>query len=206
MKTIVLLSQKGGSGKTTLSLNLGVAAVEAGLQVLIVDLDPQQSAGRWSRLCKTDNPVIVTGQHKQLRKTLAKAEGAGADLVIIDTAPKSESASLAAAICADLIVIPCRASSLDIDAVGDSVAIAELARKPAIFVLNDCRASSTLPKLAAEALKEYGQTISPIRIGSRVGFVKSLAEGKGVIEYEPRSNSTDEVRHLYKFICQQEGM
>jgi chromosome partitioning protein len=48
-----------------------------------------------------------------------------------------------------------------------------------VFVLNDCRPSSTLPELAAEALADYGHALSPVRLGSRVGFVKSLSEGKG---------------------------
>ncbi len=206
MKTITLLSQKGGSGKTTLSLNLAIAAVEDGKQVLVIDLDPQESAGRWSRLRKNENPVIVSGQHQQLRDMLERSEAAGADLVLIDTAPKSEAAALAAAICSDLIVIPCRASSLDLDAVGDSVHVAGLAQKPALFVLNDCRSSSTLPAMAMEALKDYGCPIAPVQIGSRVGFIKSLTEGKGIIEYELRSNSAQEIRALYKFICQQDCM
>lgn len=197
VKTIVLLSQKGGSGKTTLSLNLAIAAANAKLSTVVIDLDPQQSASRWARLRKDDNPVIISGHAPNLAALLAKARDGGADLAIIDTAPKSESASLTAAKAADLILIPCQPSSLDLDAVADSVNIAKLSGRPAAFVLNGCKAGSSLTEMAAEALSDYRLPIAPIRIGSRVAFVKSLTEGKGVVEYEPTGRSAQEIRHLF---------
>lgn len=196
MKTIALLSQKGGSGKTTLSLNLAIAANARGLSVVVIDLDPQQSAARWARLRKADTPVIISGHAPNLPTLLDQAKAAGADLAIIDTAPKSESASLVAAKAADLLLIPCQPSSLDLDAVADTVNIAKLAAKPALFVLNGCKAGSSLTDMAAEALTEYRLPLAPQRIGSRVAFVKSLAEGKGVVEFEPSGQSAREIRDL----------
>jgi chromosome partitioning protein len=102
-----VLSQKGGSGKTTLSLNLAIAAMGAGKQAVVIDLDPQQSAARWARVRHADAPVIISGHAPNLPRLLLHQAGS-ADLVIIDTAPVSESASLAAAKAADLILIPCQ--------------------------------------------------------------------------------------------------
>ena len=65
MKTLALISQKGGSGKTTIALNLAIAAAGAGKQVVVIDLDPQRSAVRWSRLQASDQPVIVAGRRNQ---------------------------------------------------------------------------------------------------------------------------------------------
>jgi chromosome partitioning protein len=131
-----------------------------------------------------------------------RARDGGADLVIIDTAPKSESASLQAAKLADLVLIPCQPSNLDLDAISDSVNIAQLARRPALFVLNACRASSSLAEQAAEALAEYPIPLAPVRLGNRVAFVKSLAEGLGVIEHEPSGAAASEIRQLYKTTIQ----
>lgn len=202
MRTVTLLSQKGGSGKTTLSINLAIAAALHDKSVVIIDLDPQQSAARWARLRQGDNPVIVSGHGPNVADLVERAKAGGADLTIIDTAPKSESAALAAAKLADVVVIPCQPSSLDLDAIADSVNIVQLAKKPAFFVLNNCRSSSKLADEAADALSDYGLAIAPVRIGSRVAFVKSLAEGKGVLEHEPGRTAASEITKLYTYTVQ----
>ncbi|MEQ1694385.1 MAG: ParA family partition ATPase [Hyphomicrobiaceae bacterium] len=206
MKTFALISQKGGSGKTTLSLNLAIAASRAGKQVVLIDLDPQQSATRWARLRKEENPFIISGHAPNLPDLIEKARSGGADLVVIDTAPKSENASLVAAKLADLIIIPCQPSSLDLDAVADTVNIANLAGKPAVFVLNGCKAGSSLADMAAEALADYRLPIATVRIGSRVAFIKSLTKGLGVVEYEPNGPSAKEISAFYKYATKKGDM
>lgn len=206
MRIISVISQKGGAGKTTLSLNLAIAAHASRKKPVVIDLDPQQSAARWSHLRTSDEPVIVSGHAPNLTQLIETARSAGADLVVIDTAPKSETAALIAAKAADLILIPCQPSSLDLDAVADSVNIAKLAGKPACFVLNGCKAGSNLTDMAAEALGDYGIPLAPVRIGSRVGFIKSLAEGKGVVEYEPKGASAKEIKQLYAYTTKKGDM
>jgi len=202
MRTVTLISQKGGSGKTTLSLNLVIAGSLRGKSVVVVDLDPQQSAARWARLRAGENPVIVSGHGPNLAELVERAKSGGADLVIIDTAPKSENAALAATKLADVAIIPCQPSSLDLDAISDSVNIIQLAKKPAFFVINNCRASSSLADEAADALSDYGLPIAPVRVDSRVAFIKSLAEGKGVQEFEPASPAAAEITKLYTYTMQ----
>lgn len=206
MQIASVISQKGGSGKTTLTLNLAIAASHDRKQVAVIDLDPQQSSSRWARLRADDNPVFISGHASNLASLLERARGAGADVVFIDTAPSSEGAALTAARAADLVIIPCRPSNLDLDAVGDTVNIAKLANKPAMFVLNGCQAGSSLAEEAAEALTEYGLPILPVRIGQRVAFVKSLTKGLGVIEADPSSPAASEIRQLYKHTFKKGGM
>ena len=170
MKTLALISQKGGSGKTTISLNLAIAATLKGKSAVVIDLDPQQSAARWARLRSREAPVILSGHGPNLADLVERACIGGADLVIIDTAPKSENVALAAARLADLVLIPCQPSSLDLDAIADSVNIVSLAKTPAMFILNGCRASSTLADQAADALASYKVPLASVRLGSRVAL------------------------------------
>jgi chromosome partitioning protein len=106
MQTIAIISQKGGTGKTTLALNLAVAAEMSGRPAAIIDLDPQASAKEWSKSRERETPVVVSAHASQLEEILGAARANGAALTIIDTAPHSERDALAGARAADLILIP----------------------------------------------------------------------------------------------------
>ena len=106
MKTIAMVCQKGGTGKTTLALSLAVEAVQSGLSVVMVDLDPQVSACEWGdmrrgREAAPEAPVVVDAQPARLANVAAKAREAGVDLLVIDTAGRTEQAAMAAARIAD---------------------------------------------------------------------------------------------------------
>ena len=87
MKTVAILSQKGGTGKTTLTLHLAVAAERRDVPVAIIDLDPQASAAGWKDSRADKSPSVTSIQVSRLGKALQVAEAAGAGLVIIDSAP-----------------------------------------------------------------------------------------------------------------------
>src|SRR6202453_3532734 len=96
MRTIEILSQKGGSGKTTLALHLAVAAERAGRVAAVIDLDPQASAAGWKDSRSTETPVVVAMPASRLSQALDTARGAGADLALIDSAPHAGDVALAA--------------------------------------------------------------------------------------------------------------
>jgi chromosome partitioning protein len=108
VRTIAIISQKGGAGKTTVGIHLAVAAVHRGLQTALFYLDPQASASSWSDKRNDPSPSVISAQAARLPGLLAQAKAQSADLVIIDSAPNADAASLAAARAADLILIPCR--------------------------------------------------------------------------------------------------
>ena len=202
MTTIAILSQKGGAGKTTLAINLAGAAEAAGHQVVIIDLDPQASAKAWYDRRGKEHPVVVSAQAAALAEVLATAATHGAGYVLIDTAPHSETAALTAGKAADLILIPCRASYVDLKAIATTVDLVTLAKTPALFVLSCVRpGDKTLPDSAETHLSEYSIPVSPQRITQRAAVVHALTAGQPVTEFEPDGTATSEINGLFIFTC-----
>ena len=203
MKTIAIVSRKGGAGKTTLALHLAVVAQIKGKEVAIIDLDPQASAAGWGDSRTQESPAVVSAQAARLPKVLQTASDAGADLAIIDTAPHSETAALAAIRGADLILIPCRPAILDLRAISDTIDLVNLAKKTATVVLNAVPPRGSLADEAIEAIGDYGVSVAPVRIGQRAAFIHSLTVGLTASEYEPSCKAAKEIQQLYKWTCKQ---
>ncbi len=201
MKTLAIISQKGGAGKTTLALHLAVAARIKKKTAAIIDLDPQASAANWGDSREDEYPAVVSSQPARLSKVLAAASEAGAKLAIIDTAPHSESAALAAARASDLVIIPCRPAILDLRAIGSTVDLVNLAKAKACIVLNAVPSRGTLAEEAVEAVSSYGVKVLPVRVGQRAAFVHALTAGKTAQEYEPNGKAAKEIKDLYMAIC-----
>lgn len=216
MKTIAIISQKGGSTKTTLAINLAGAAVAEGLQAVIIDLDPQASAKVWHKHRMKQRPdatmpvVITTTSYKFLEEPLATARDNGADVCIIDTAPHSSEAALEAAKIADIILVPCRPSYIDLRAVESTLNIIRLAgNPPAFFVLSGIRPGDrNLPDEAETWLKNPTDTngrpipaipTSPVRMTLRSDCVHALTAGMTISEYAPGTPAALEVQQLFKF-------
>lgn len=206
MKTISIISQKGGAGKTTLALNLAAAAEASGHRTVIIDLDPQASAKGWHDHRQKETPVVISSHASRLEDVLSTARKHGADLCIIDTAPHSETAALAAAKAADLILIPCRPAILDLRAISSSVDLVQLARRPALVVLNSVPPRGGLADQAEEAIGAYDIAIAPTRITQRAAFLHSLTAGQTVLEYEPDGVAAQEIKALSLLACKQAGM
>lgn len=206
MLTITILSQKGGAGKTTLSLNMAVAAELSGKAAAVIDLDPQASAAGWSDIREEESPVIMSVPSSRLNAVLEAARDGGADIAFIDTAPHSEADALAAAKVADLVLIPCRPTILDINAVGRTVNLVELARVPAVFVLNAVPPTGSVGDEAEEALGQYRLPIAPTRMVHRAAYYHAMTAGQGVQEFEPAGKAAEEVKSVYKFISKHVNM
>ena len=133
----------------------------------IIDLDPQASATGWGdhRGQRQARRRVIPGGPPRIR-CLEAARKAGAALAIIDTAPHSENAALAAARAADLILIPCRPAILDLRAIHSTIDLAKLAGKPAVVVLNSVPPRGSLGEDADDAIEVYGIEVCPVRIGT----------------------------------------
>lgn len=201
MKTVAILSQKGGAGKTTLTLHIAAAAEAAGLSTVVIDLDPQASSASWKDSRDGDSPVVVSLPHTRLAQGLQAASDGKAALVLIDTAPHSEAAALAATRAADLVLIPCRPGILDLRAIGTTAELVKMAGKNAFVVLNAMppRATQLLAD-AKNAVEVHGLAVAPVHLQQRAAFAHALTAGQTAPEYEPDGKAAEEIQAFMKWL------
>ena len=207
MKTIALLAQKGGTGKTTLALSLAVAAVQFGAVTVVIDLDPQATACNWGDRRKRDSPIIVDAQPARLPQALERARAGGVNIAIIDTPARSEQAAMAAAKAADLVIIPCRPQIYDLETLPNTREIVRLAGdKPMLALLNAVPPRSSRQEQAIEAIAAMGIDVCPAMLGSRAAFGDAAALGQTAMEFDPSGKAASEIREAYKHISRLVGM
>ena len=201
MRVVAILSQKGGTGKTTLALHLAIAAEKAGQLAAVIDLDPQASAAGWKDSRPGETPVVVSVPSTRLPQALQAARDGRADLAVIDSAPHAGEVALAAAEAADLVLIPCRAGILDLRAIGATARIVKLAGRHAFVVLNAMPPRA--PKMMADAraaVAVHELEVAPFSLQQRAAYAHALIAGQTAQEYEPNGKAADEVMDLYKWL------
>ena len=200
MYTIVAASQKGGSGKTTLSGHLAVEACRAGAgAVALIDTDPQGSLAAWWNARSAQTPHFVKVGSLDLRQALAQLQRSGFQIAIIDTPPAITQSISHVVAHADLVIVPTRPSPHDLRAVGATVDIAERFGKPLVFVVNAATARARITGESAVALSQHG-TVAPVIVHHRVDFAASMIDGRTVGEILPNSASAREISDLWHYL------
>lgn len=202
---ITVAQQKGGSGKTTVTVNLATALLAQGKSVALLDTDPQGSLGKWfMKRVETygDDPNLLFstatawGINYELRSLSSKV-----DVVIVDTPPKADSDLRPALRAADLVLVPLSASHVDIWATQDVIDLADRASKRTYIVMNRTRSGTKLGAEVLEAVKELDAEVLDTSLGNRVVFAESLGRGLGAIESQKRSAAAAEVQSLAKEVA-----
>lgn len=200
-KVIALLNQKGGVGKTTLSVNLARAFQLRGLRVLIVDTDPQGSAQDWCQAGHhhgLDMPVVVGVERPTLEKSIPQLKNAF-DIIIIDGAAKLQDITVSALKTADIVLIPVQPTALDIWATDDLVELVKARQsvtegKPkAAFLVNRQITGTRLAGDADEALSHFEIPIFKGRTTQRVIYAECIASGSTVLDLEPNGAASAEI-------------
>lgn len=200
MKTVVLASQKGGAGKTTLAAHLAVAAELAGDgPCVMIDTDPQESLAAWWNSREAEAPNFATSTLKELPEKIALLGQAGYSYVFIDTPPAITESIRAVVALADLVLIPTRPSPHDLRAVGHTVELAAGEKRPFAFVVTQAKPNSRLTIQAITSLSEHG-IVAPSIIHDRVDFAASMIDGRTVLEIPGQSKSAAEASELWKFV------
>jgi chromosome partitioning protein len=200
MHVLVMASQKGGSGKTTLSGHLAVEADKANIgPVALIDTDPQGSLSHWWNAREATSPHFAKVHLMQLGEALEELRKGGIKLAVVDTPPAITDSISQVVAHADLVVIPTRPSPHDLRSVGATVDIAERHGKPLVFVMNGATSRARITGETAVALSQHG-TVAPITLHHRVDFAASMVDGRSVGEVMPKSQSAKEVRDLWTYL------
>ena len=201
MQIITLAAQKGGVGKTTLAVNLAVAAQAAGIKTALFDLDPQESATAWSERRKAEFPHVEPISARRLDQAIDAAEANGFALTIIDTPPAAGAEAAAAAQRANIVVIPCRPSLIDLDAIKRTAQLITSIGRTAVVVLNAAPPTATTLLDDARTLAEAtGLRVARAVLRERSAYRAAWPYGLGVVEHEPKGKAAQEVAALQKHI------
>ena len=202
MFKIAIIGQKGGDGKTTLTLGLAVAATEAEQSVAIIDLDPQANAANWKDRRVAENPAVISAQVSRLKQTIQTAQDYGADLVLIDTPGRSDSAAIEAARNADLVLIPVRPQIFGLETLKGVRDLLRVAGDPlAYVVINGIHPQVTKGVETTRTLIEdtFGLNVAPVHLCQRGSYAEAPTIGRSAQELDPAGKAADELRRLYMF-------
>lgn len=201
---IAIVSQKGGSGKTTLAVHIATRAAQAGYESCVIDTDPQATAAAWSDWRGDFLPVVVTSPPARISRTIASARKNGVDFVVIDTPPHADAAAREAIKAADIVLVPTKTRAFDLAALEPIADLAGSAAKPTFVVLNAVPAGATvLADDARQAASDMGLDICPVTLGDRAAFHRSSAKGETAGESEPDGKAAGEIEALWHWIVKQ---
>jgi chromosome partitioning protein len=200
MKTIVIANQKGGSGKSTTTVHLAVAAEQAGDgPVIISDTDPQGSTVDWFNQRKKatiEAPRYAPLPFSDLPRYLRALQDAGASYLFIDTAPSIGGVNPDLFAIADLILIPLNPTPTDLRALVKGLPVIKQSGKPFTFMLSRVRPNLRNNDGVAMALDALGLVV-PTRMHERVIYAESFAHGKTAFEIDPKGIASQELGAIW---------
>jgi chromosome partitioning protein len=200
-KVITVAQQKGGTGKTTLVVQLALAFIKFhNLKVAIIDTDPQGSLGKWFMI-RSDNGLSDTNLTfktaslwgAQYESKILKQDH---DIIFIDTPPKIESDARPAIEAANLVIIPVAPSPVDFWATEGIIEIAKKAKRKILIQINRANYRSKLISKTHEYIKSIKVAAIDTLIGHRQIYVASMGEGKTVVEKQRKSKAVDEIKKI----------
>jgi chromosome partitioning protein len=206
-RVITIAQQKGGAGKTTLAVNLALAAREFGRRVALVDIDPQGSLTRWSTL-RPSSAVPVTVSSVTGWRAAGEIERLAREheLVVVDSPPHAQTDAKTVIRAAHLVVVPVQPSPLDLWATGPTIELAKAERKQPVLVLNRVPSRSPIADEMAAAAAELGATLAEAKLGNRSAYAAAMAAGLSIREAAPGTIAAREAAKLTREILGLAGL
>lgn len=193
-----ILNQKGGVGKTTLSVNLAACLARTGARVLLIDADPQGSALDWAA-ARQGTPLfsVVGFPRATIHKEIAQL-GQGYDHIVIDGPPRVTDLARSAIMASDIVVIPVQPSPYDIWAAEEVVKLVTEARVykeniKSVFVVNRKITNTAIGRDVREALAAYPVHVLDASVAQRVVFAEAAAQGQAIFEIDPTGPAVAEI-------------
>jgi chromosome partitioning protein len=190
MKTIAIVSRKGGVGKSTLTMNLAVAAKDS----VILDTDPQASCADWGDRRDMHSPEIVTVPAGRVKAALKQQK---TQWCLIDTQPSAEASLIEIAQSSELCIVVLRPGQLELDALGATLAAMRAANANAVFCINQAHPQANLSELVVGLEDHY--PVGPI-IRSRADYPAAVSEGLAVNEWNATGKAAIEVNDYWIWI------
>jgi chromosome partitioning protein len=199
MKVISLVTQKGGSGKSTLCVSLAVAAQQADRSVCILEMDKQATVTQWAQAREGRAPEVAQVTADKLETVVDRLRGADFDFIFIDTPGIDSPGTNAVIRLSDLCLIPCRPSPADLRGVSPTLAAIHRLEKDFAFVLNQTPPKSYRVRDTSQGLKVLG-ILADVVVVMRNDHQDAIGSGQGVTEFNPEGAAADEMRRLWAWI------
>lgn len=197
MKKILITSQKGGSGKTTLAAHLAVEAERCGdAPVWLIDTDKQATLSLWHDRRAAETPQRADVPFAQIAAGLKNLADRGAAYCLIDTAPTISDQNAALIKLADLVLIPVRPSPADLWAVSETVAQVKEIDRPFLFVITQAKSQASITAQTIAALSEHGRVAQSF-VGDRVPYAMAMTSGQTAPEIDKKSPAAKEIAALW---------
>jgi chromosome partitioning protein len=198
---VTVAQRKGGVGKTTIAVCVAAELSRRGHDVALVDSDPQRSACQWAEPNNLEFPVYeIALEEDPVASWAREVRAIKSGLIVVDTPPNEREMGASIAM-ADVILVPCTASGLDIEATARTIAIIEAVRKrrresmKVILVPNRLDRRTLEGRQLIDELQDFGEMVSP-PLASRSAFVRSFAAGQSVASFAPGEAADLEIRAL----------
>ena len=201
MKVITFVTQKGGSGKSTLCISLAIAAQEAGGCVCMLEMDRQATVSDWAEHRQSTTPKVARIESVELEDILRRLDASGYDYVFLDTPGVDDPGVICAIRAADLCIVPCRPTPADLRAFRPTLAAIYRLKKKFAFVLNQTPPRSYRVRDAADGLTLLG-VLPDVTIVMRNDHQDAIGVGQGVTEFNSTGHAAHEIRKLWSWIAE----
>lgn len=197
MKILTVANRKGGAGKSTCVAHLALEAVNEGLKVILIDMDPQKTLEMWWQKREDENPYLIETNANDLVNLSEKLVDKGFDLCIIDTPGDASLNAISGIKVSDLVLIPSKPTAPDLTAIGRTISMVEENKKKFAFVITQgiVRAKATLQ--AASVLSQFG-AVAPAVISNRTSYANAMGQGSSAALYDKLAE--EEIKQVWDFI------
>ena len=197
VKVLTIANRKGGAGKSTCAAHIAIEASKSGLEVILIDMDPQKTLEMWWGKRDGENPYLIDTSEPDLMDIIEKLRVKKFDLCIIDTPGDASMNAISGIKAADLVLIPSKPTAPDLTAIGRTISMVEESKKKFCFVITQGinRAKATLQ--AASVLSQFG-ALAPSVISNRVSYASAMGQGESASSGDKVAE--EEIRLVWDFI------